>query len=256
VTADMDLPLFEDDLGSAGVIEPGRVVAPNATMPERVVLCFFGDIVTDLVAGQARRVATLTSEAGQNPIWEIELSGQRLAVYQPGVGAPMAASFLEEVIAMGGRRFVACGGAGALVPGLDLGHPVVVDSAVRDEGTSHHYVAPARAIEADPHAVAVLRDTLARHGVAHLVGRSWTTDALYRETRARAERRVAEGCVVVEMEAAAMFAVARYREVTFGQLLIAGDTLAGETWDDRGWMSARAARERLFWLAAEAALAL
>lgn len=252
----MELPLFEDDLGSAGIIEPGRVVAPNATMPERVVLCFFGDIVTDLVAGQARRVATLTSEAGKNPIWEIERSGQRLAVYQPGVGAPLAAGFLEEVIAMGGRRFVACGGAGALVPGLDLGHPVVVDSAVRDEGTSHHYVAPARVIEADPHAVAILRDTLARHDVAHLVGRSWTTDALYRETRARAERRVAEGCVVVEMEAAALFAVARYREVTFGQLLIAGDTLAGETWDDRGWMSARAARERLFWLAAEAALAL
>jgi uridine phosphorylase len=256
MTSDMDLPLFEDDLGSAGVIEPGLVVAPNATMPERVVLCFFGDIVTDLVAGRARRVATLTSEAGKNPIWEIERSGQRLAVYQPGVGAPLAAGFLEEVIAMGGRRFVACGGAGALVPGLDVGHPVVVDSAVRDEGTSHHYAAPARVIEADPHAVAVLRDTLARRDVAHLVGRSWTTDALYRETRARAERRVAEGCVVVEMEAAALFAVARYREVTFGQLLIAGDTLAGETWDDRGWMSARAARERLFWLAAEAALAL
>jgi uridine phosphorylase len=221
-----------------------------------VVLCFFGEIVAETVAARARRVATLTSEAGRNPVWEIEFSGHRLAVYQPGVGAPLAAGFLEEVIAMGGRKFVACGGAGALVPGLDLGHPVVVDGAVRDEGTSHHYAPPARVIDADPQAVAVLRDTLARHDVAHTVGRTWTTDALYRETRTRVERRVAEGCVTVEMEAAALFAVARYRDVTLGQLLIAGDTLAGETWDHRGWMSARDARERLFWLAVEAVLAL
>jgi uridine phosphorylase len=93
-------------------------------------------------------------------------------------------------------------------------------------------------------------------GIAHVVGRTWTTDAIYRETRARVERRVAEGSVVVEMEAAALLAVARYREVAFGQVLLAGDSLAGATWDDRGWMSAGEAREALFWVAAEAAVEL
>jgi hypothetical protein len=58
------------------------------------------------------------------------------------------------------------------------------------------------------------------------------------------------------MEAAALFAVARYRRVVLGQLLLAGDSLAGETWDHRGWTTAHTARESLFWIAADAAIAL
>lgn len=142
------------------------------------------------------------------------------------------------------------------MPDLVLGHAVVVDSAVRDEGTSFHYLAPSRTVAAGSAGVAVLEQTLRSAGVPFVTGRTWTTDALYRETRARAGRRVAEGCLTVDMEAAAFFAVARYRGVRFAQLLYAGDSLAGETWDDRGWTRATDVRERLFWLAADACLAL
>lgn len=107
----MESPLLEADLDAPGVIEPGLVV-PDTDMPERAVLCFFGDVVTDEVATRtdARRITTLASEIGPNPVWEITVSGRRLAVLQPGVGAPMAAAFCEEVIAMGARRLIACGG--------------------------------------------------------------------------------------------------------------------------------------------------
>ena len=64
--------------------------------------------------------------------------------------------------------------------------------------------------------------------MAHTVGRTWTTDAVYRETRARTDRRRAEGCLTVEMEASALIAVARFRGVAFSQVLFAGDSLAGE----------------------------
>lgn len=254
----MDLPLLEGDFEYEGVIEPAHVVNKDLVLPERGVLCFFGDIVAGLVAGwpSARKLTTLSSEAGSNPVWEIEVSGQPLAVFQPGVGAPLAAGFLEEVIAMGCRRLVACGGAGALVPELVMGHAVVVDSALRDEGTSYHYLPPSRIIEADGRAVAAMVGVLDRGGIAHVVGRTWTTDAFYRETRPRVERRVGEGCIVVEMEAAALLAVARYRQVAFGQLLLAGDSLAGEVWDHRGWIGAYAARERVFRAAADAAVAI
>jgi uridine phosphorylase len=253
----VDLPLLEEDFESEGLIQPARIV-PDVELPECAVLCFFREVVADTVAVRpdARRRAVLSSEAGSTPVWDIEVSGRRLAVFQPGVGAPLAAAFLEEVIAMGCRRLIACGGAGALIPDLVKGHAVVVNSAVRDEGTSHHYLPASRTIDADPHAVATMTSALQRGGVAHVVGRTWTTDAIYRETRGRVERRVAEGCVVVEMEAAALIAVARYRDVTLGHLLLASDSLAGETWDDRGWMSAREARDKLFWVAAEAAQSL
>lgn len=253
----MDLPLLEDDFDAESVIEPARIV-PVVDMPERAVLCFFGDVVHEVVADRshAQQVTTLSSEAGANPVWEINMSGHRLAVFQPGVGAPWAAAFLEEIIAMGCRRLIACGGAGALIPELVLGHAIVVNSAVRDEGTSHHYLPASRVIDAAPQPVAALVKACDAAGIAHVVGRSWTTDAIYRETRGRVDRRVTEGCVVVEMEAAALLAVAQYREVAFGQILLAGDSLAGENWDDRGWRSAREARERLFWVAAEAAVNL
>lgn len=253
----MDLPLLEEDFESEGMIQPSRIV-PDVKAPECAVFCFFGDVVAETVAVRpdARQVAVLSSEAGLTPVWEIEISGRRLAVLQPGVGAPQAAAFLEEVIAMGCTRIIACGGAGALTPDLVRGHAVVVGSAVRDEGTSYHYVPASRTINADPHVVALMRSRLKHEGIAHVVGRTWTTDAFYREARGRADRRVAEGCVVVEMEAAALFAVARYREATFGHLLMAGDSLAGEAWDDRRWISAREARDKLFWVAAEVAISL
>ena len=105
-------------------------------------------------------------------------------------------------------------------------------------------------------AVEAIVATLEDHGVPHVAGATWTTDALYRETRGKLERRVAAGCLTVEMEAAAFFAVAAFRNVTFGQLLYAGDDLSGATWDERGWDEHTDGRERLFRLAAEAVLRL
>ncbi len=98
--------------------------------------------------------------------------------------------------------------------------------------------------------------TAERHGVPHVTGATWTTDALYRETRGKVDARVAEGCLTVEMEAAAFFAVAAFRGVTFGQVLYAGDDLSGEAWDQRGWDEHTSGRETLFRIAAEAVLAL
>jgi uridine phosphorylase len=252
----MDLPLLEDDLGSPAVIEPSEVLSP-IDMPACVVLCFFSEVIDALAARDDTRVVQVLAAAhGTHTIWELEHAGERLAVMHPGVGAPLAAGFVEEVIALGGRAFVAVGGAGALLPDLVLGHAVVVDGAVRDEGTSLHYLAPSRTVDADPAAVAVVEDTLRTAGVPFVTGRTWTTDAIYRETRARVDRRVAEGCVTVEMEAAALIAVARYRGVRFAQLLYAGDSLAGPVWDARDWTAATTVRERLFWHAADAAVRL
>lgn len=253
----VDLPLLEDDLESAAVIEPSAVVSPMDNMPTSVVLCFFSEVLSGLAARADVRVLTvLVAAHGAHPIYEVEHHGQRLAVLHPGVGAPLAAGFFEEVIALGGRTFVAVGGAGALVPELVLGHAIVVEGAVRDEGTSLHYLAPSRTVDADPDGVAALQETLTAAHVPFVTSRTWTTDAFYRETRARVERRVAEGCLTVEMEAAALMAVARYRGVRFAQVLYAGDSLAGPTYDDRDWTSAASVRERLFWHAADAALRL
>jgi purine-nucleoside phosphorylase len=79
---------------------------------------------------------------------------------------------------------------------------------------------------------------------------------LYRETRDKAAARIDEGCLTVEMEAAAFFAVAAFRGVSIAQLLYAGDDLCGDAWDSRGWNEHVEGRELLFSLAAESVLRL
>jgi uridine phosphorylase len=97
---------------------------------------------------------------------------------------------------------------------------------------------------------------LDEHQVPYFTGRTWTTDAFFRETRSRVERRINEGCAMVDMESSAFIAVARYRGLRFAQVLYAGDSLAGEVWDSRSWVSARTVREDLFRISALVALRL
>jgi uridine phosphorylase len=203
-----------------------------------------------------RRVMTLRSEMGPHHLYEMEVGGRRVALHQAAVGAALAAGLLEEIIAAGCRYFVACGSAGVLDREIAVGHVVVPVSAVRDEGTSYHYAAPSREIEPCPEAVQAIEQTLVERNVPYVKGKTWTTDAFYRETPAKVAMRRAEGCVTVEMEAAAFFAVARFRNVVFGQMLYGGDDVSGEAWDTRNWHSRTSAREALFWLAVDAALRL
>jgi uridine phosphorylase len=251
-----DAPILEFDPAPTAVIEPSEQIA-RMDVPEHVVLCFFQDVIANAVQRHGGRVIDhVVSEIGRNPIWELAYADRRLAVVHPGVGAPLAAAFLEELIARGCRAFVACGGAGVLVPDVALGHVVVPTAAIRDEGTSYHYAPAARASHPSAAAVAAIIAALDAHHVPHVTGTTWTTDALYRETREKVGRRVTAGCLTVEMEAAALFAVAAFRGVTFGQLLYAGDDLSGDAWDQRGWDDHADGRELLFRIAAEAALRL
>ncbi|GAA4659334.1 nucleoside phosphorylase [Kineococcus glutinatus] len=250
-----DIPLAEFDADSAVLIEPEPGPTSGA-IPERAVICFFRDVIDEVCGdGRAEVVATFTWEHGTHELFSLQVGERRVAVFHPGVGAPLACGLFEEAIATGCRTFVACGGAGAVVPGLALGHVVVPDAAVRDEGTSYHYLPASREVSADPAVTAVLRAVLDERAVPHAVGTTWTTDAPYRETTAKIAARRREGCITVEMETAAFLAVARHRGVTFGQYLYAGDDVSGETWDHRHWHTSSARRD-LFWLAVDAVLRL
>ncbi|MBP6015776.1 MAG: nucleoside phosphorylase [Candidatus Promineofilum sp.] len=249
-------PILEYDSSPDAFMNPSDMLAPIDIAPH-CVLCFFQEVISGLrERGLLRVVHMLGSEMGPNPVYELEMDGRRLALMQPGIGAPLAAGFTDELIALGCRKFIACGGAGVLDRNLVVGHIVVPDSAVRDEGTSYHYLPPSREVTPSPEAVAAIEATLQRHGVPYVVGKTWTTDGFYRETAARVARRRVEGCLTVEMEAAAFFAVGRFRGVPIGQLLYSGDDLSGAEWDGRDWRNRPSIRERLFWLAAEACLML
>ena len=147
-----------------------------------------------------------------------------------GIGAPAAVATMESLAAIGVRSFVGLGTAGALRRGLDTGDVVVCDRAVRDEGVSHHYLPPARFAEAAPALTARLHGSLAAAGLAPTMGSAWTIDAPFRETVVEARHYAEEGVAVVEMEAAALFAVGAVRGVEVASAFAISDSLADGEW--------------------------
>lgn len=245
-------PILEFDSEPIAVVEPSKIYAKHDDMPERVVICFFREVLMQLRMRYPMTVIhQLGGESGDNPIYRMMVDDTPVALLHPGVGAPLASAFMEEVIALGGRKFIACGGAGVLSSDIPVGGLIIPDRAVRDEGTSYHYLPPSREVKGNPHAIKAIEETLSAHEIPYQIGKTWTTDGIYRETRKKVNSRKAEGCLVVEMETAAFFAVAEFRNVIFGQILYGGDDLGGEQWDGRNWMGQASTREKLFWLAAE-----
>jgi uridine phosphorylase len=252
----MPYPILEHDPAPTAFIEPSRVIQPQ-DVPEHCVICFFGEVIEKVVAQKNARVVVSNKwEDGPHPIYEIEHQERRLAFFHPGVGAPMAAALFDEAIAFGCRKFIVCGGCGVLEKDIAVGNILVLTGAVRDEGASYHYLPPEREVAANPLAVNALSALLKWRGIPFRLGKTWTTDAPYRETPGKIARRKSEGCCVVEMEAAALMAVAQFRHVTLGQALYGGDDLSGEAWDSRGWTSRADIRASLFWLCADACLTL
>lgn len=250
-------PILEFDPAPKAIIEPGEYIKP-LDVPQHCVITFFREVLEKLhAAGKAKIITTHRWADADRYLYEFEFQGQRLAAIHPGVGAALACGILEEVIARGCRKFIVCGGCGVLDREIAVGHLIVPTAAVRDEGTSYHYLSPSREVQADPVAVSAIEKTLSAQKIPYHRSKTWTTDAPYRETPAKVQQRRAEGCATVEMEAAGFFAVAQFRGVTLGQILYGGDDVSGEAeWDQRAWHQQFDVRERLFWLAAEACLQL
>lgn len=249
-------PILEYDDSRASILMPDPFqLGVGILVPARGVLCFFKDVLDNLASeGLLTEIGYLRSEMGRHPVYRYSEGKDAVTVLHPGVGAPLAAGFLEELIAVGVTKFIVCGGCGVLDRNIETGHPLVLTSAVRDEGTSYHYLPPAREVKPQPKAVKSLEDACGEMGIEYLTAKTWTTDAYYRETPDKRKARLAEGCTVVEMEAAAFFAVAQFREVPLGEVVYAGDLVVPEGWDGRSWRHRGADRKLMFDLAVKAVL--
>ena len=194
-------------------------------LPRRAVQVFGGDDFRSL-----RRVL-----GGSNLSWNrwvaVGRAGtRRAAVFRSHIGAPSSALDLEEMGVLGARETIGFGSCGSLLEDLRIGDVVVPTFAVSDEGTSRHYGGPRRP---KPHSA--LRDALVaaceRRGLSYREGGVWTIDAPYREHRDRAARLAKQGVVAVDMEASALWTVARHRRMRFASVFVVSDELGGDGWN-------------------------
>ena len=247
-------PILDFDPDRSALIEPGR---RRKDLPERCVLTFFWKAAKRKAEEEGgEELAPLRSEMPDIPVYRIEKGGTPLAIAPAGVGAPLAGAQLEDLVARGARKIIVCGGAGVLDSDIACGEVVVPVSALRDEGTSYHYMPPGEDALPCPKALAAILAVLEEREIPYRSGRTWTTDAIYRETPGKIKRRKEQGCITVEMEAAALFAIAAFRGASLGQILYGGDDVGGDEWDSRDWTRNRNAREDLLGLALEACLRL
>jgi purine-nucleoside phosphorylase len=183
------------------------------------------------------------AEAGPGPMVQPlrgQIQGASIAAARMMIGAPAAAITMENAIVRGVRNVLVVGSAGSLRQDLTIGSAVVVSGAEREDGTSHHYLPMGEVVEADP----ALSDRIDNHaharGLSPIRGRAWTIDAPFRETAAAVRRHRDAGVLVVEMEAAAMFAVARVRGVRAALIVSISDELGTPDWrpgfDDRRYL--------------------
>jgi uridine phosphorylase len=138
-----------------------------------------------------------------------ELGGETVGIVGCVVGAPFAVLVAEELFACGCRFLLSLTSAGQIVPAGAPPYFVVIERAIRDEGTSYHYMAPSEFAEADPRWVELVMRAFKRQRLPVFVGTSWTTDAPFRETASAIDHAKAKGVLAVEMEAAALYAFAR-----------------------------------------------
>ena len=198
--------------------------------PRAIIMCYQRKLFEFIVAVEnAERPNLAATYRGLVTLPDTQ--GQVAVLGDFGIGAPVAAAVLEEFIALGTRRFFSIGTAGSLQRDLPIGHTVLCDRAIRDEGVSHHYLPSATYAAAEPGITAAFEAELQSKQIEYRRGSSWTIDTPYRETVAEAQHYQQQGVLCVEMEAAALFAVAEYRQVGVGAAFVISDSLADLVWD-------------------------
>ena len=226
--------LSEFDENRQAIIEPGMVFEPLPDFPETVVSVFsrqLFDAVLKFLGGKA--IAETHDVDGIWPVYEVEYRGKRFAYYKARLGAPACVGCFEDVIALGAKRIILLGNCGVLDKSIRDCGIIIPTRAIRDEGTSYHYAPAADYIDVNKRYVETFIQVLEAFGYPYVKGTTWTTDAFFRETRGKADRRRAMGAICVEMECAAMQAMCDFRGVEFFQFLYAGDNLDHSNWDPR-----------------------
>ncbi|RFD79966.1 phosphorylase [Gardnerella vaginalis] len=258
-----DLPILEYDSDKSAVLMPNHDNI-SVQLPSKAVFAFLGDEIDQYaLSRKATIVANFESATKKYPIYvleekvkkkvgdkldenadekldessdeKVEEETQEICLVQAPVGAPAAVQILDWLISYGVREVVSAGSCGSLV---DYAENVflVPYKALRDEGTSYHYLPPSRYVDVSERSRRAILQTLQAHNLPHHEVKTWTTDGFFRETKGKVASRKQEGCAVVEMECSALAACAQMRGIVWGEILYTADTLHDvENYDERNW---------------------
>ena len=251
----MILEEFDECLTSTFNPSDVENIIPN--FPKVGITCFSKKLLDRYVEiFNGEKIAELSNANGKVPVYKIVYKDMELALFMSRVGASACTVAYEEVLAMGLEKLIMFGTCGVLDRNIEDLAIIIPFSAIRDEGTSYHYMKASEEIIVNEKYVSEFIDILSANNVSYVKGKVWTTDAPYRETRAKVLKRKEQGCVCVDMECSAMSAVAKFRNKELFHFFYAADNLDSTTWDRRslGNDDRLSEKEKIIYLVLELAL--
>ena len=231
----MGFPNLKDKHAKDSMFTPSEFMAyqkkcgkyPKFKTPEGIIFCYQRSLMEFILENHK----TTKVEGFYGEMYLLDETNDKVAIIGKfGIGSPVVATLLEELIAFGVKKFVSIGTAGTLQKNITIGSLMVCEKAIRDEGTSHHYLKPSKYAYASKEMTNKIKNSLDKFKQKYFIGTSWTIDAPYRETVAEATQYQKEGVATVEMETSALFSVAQYRNVDLGAIFTISDSLAELEW--------------------------
>lgn len=227
--------LEEFDSVKSAIINPSHFQKKLPNMPKTCVGFFSDAIVHVLLKTYKAELVTESINNGTKvfPVYKINVDGRDIAVMNLPLGAPASVGNCEELFETGVENLLAVGSCGCLQREIDEYAIIIPTSALRDEGTSYHYAPAEDETIINPEMIDVLEKAMIEKKLHYKKGKTWTTDAIFRETKKKVDDRVKQGAIVVDMECSALNVLAEFRGVNFGQFFYAADNLGGEEYDVR-----------------------
>ncbi len=228
-----DYPVLEYDDFSKEVIPPDHE-CKDLKLPEKCLFTFLGDVVHEYAEKKkAEVVEEVINVSHTTKIYVIHEEKEDICLVQSQIGAPAAVQLMDVLVSCGCKKVIAVGSCGVLAE-IPENAFLVPTRALRDEGTSYHYIQASRYIDLDKEAIDAIERCFKKQNLPFVACTTWTTDAFFRETKDMVKYRLEEGCSVVEMECAALAACCKKRGAKFGQFLFTADSLANvHEYDER-----------------------
>lgn len=226
--------LKEFDSNKNAVINAFDMIQPIEDFPKIAVSCFSHITFERLLKELNGVPIASTGTANMNiPVYKVFYDGTEIALFMSYVGAAGCVAVLEDIFAMGVEKVVLFGTCGVLNSDIQDCSIIIPNVAMRDEGTSFHYTHASDEIQVNKKYQDEFVRILEQYNCSYTMGKVWTTDACYRETREKVNRRKESGCICVDMECSAVAALADFREKEVFQFFYAADNLDNEVWDAR-----------------------
>lgn len=205
----------------------------DAPQVDACILTFSHEIEAFVLQNyDCKQIASFRFVTGGTPIYCFDYKGKTFAFYKTYVGAPACVASVESTLeGIKTDKFILFGGAGCLNKEIAHGKVMIPTEAYRDEGTSYHY-APASDYITVKNA-GIVENFMKENGIPYVTGKTWTTDAIYRETIDNFNKHKADGCISVEMECAALQAMCDFRGLNLYAFFTSGDLLDASKWHDR-----------------------